>query len=94
MGYYIETEAHKNKAKWLIENAKAQLCNRSAVGTSDMVPVVVMDNGAFEAAGIAFDAEELAVFTDANDRRPRMYLLVPREEVIRLCPHVEPLLDW
>lgn len=47
MGYYIETGSNKGKAKWLRENAKAT--NDQLPGT---IPIVVLDNGAFEAAGI------------------------------------------
>ena len=94
MGYYIETNGRKGKAKWLVDNAKAIVIREPVDGTADMIPVCVVDNGAFEAAGIAFDARELAVFADPNDERERKWLSVPRTEVLKLCPHVEPALKW
>jgi hypothetical protein len=57
MGCYIETGAAKNKAKWLVEHAGGTIVPR-ATPAHDSIPVVVCDNGPFEAAGIAFDAEE------------------------------------
>jgi hypothetical protein len=95
MGYYIETASHKNKAQWLRDNAKAvNAPGERNIGTHDMIPVVVVDNGPFEAAAIAYDRNELEVFTDRTDPRPRECLLVPRDEVIKLCPEVEHALKW
>lgn len=94
MGYYIETNGHKGKAKWLVDNAKAVVIREPVDGTADMIPVCVVDNGPFEAAAIAFDSEELACFNDPNDDRFRTWLNVPRAEVLKLCPHVESALKW
>lgn len=94
MGYYIETGYPIRKVQWLIDNTKAVRTAEPVAGTAEMIPVCVIDNGAFEAAGIAFDARELAVFADLNDERERKWLSVPRTEVLKLCPHVEPALKW
>ena len=94
MGYYIETNGVKNKTEWIIANAKGIEQNGPMPGNKDMIPVVVVDNGPFEAAGIAFDQDELYAFTRVSDTRPKRFLLVPREEIIRLQPHVEKLLRW
>ena len=94
MGYYIETGGPKGKAKWLVDNAKAVITPTPVYGTPDMIPVCVVDNEPFEAAAIAFDKDELEVFEDPRDERFRMWLSVPRAEVLRLCPHVEPALKW
>lgn len=94
MGYYIETSSRNDKAKWLVDNAKAMITFAPVAGTAEMIPVCVVDNGAFEAAAIAFDKDELEVFEDPRDERFRMWLSVPRAEVLRLCPHVEPALKW
>jgi len=87
MGYYIETDSPHNKADWLLKNAKA-----SRTYQPNYIPVVVMDNGYFEAAGVAFDKREFDAFTNPSDRRPKTIVYVPRDEVIRLCPFVEPKL--
>lgn len=94
MGYYIETSSHKNKDQWLVNNAKATIIREPVEGTHDMIPVVVVNNGPFEAAAIAYSPRELKAFTDPSDMRFRTYLSVPRAEVIRLCPEVEPALKW
>ncbi len=94
MGYYIETNSPKGKAKWLVDNAKAVRTAEPVAGTAELIPVCVVDNGMFEAAAIAFDSEELSCFNNPTDYRPKTWLSVPRAEVLRLCPHVEPALKW
>jgi len=95
MGFYIETNSHKNKAEWLIANAKAVEYNYPMPGNEKYIPVIVINNGVFEAAGIAFNPLELDAFTlSMNDTRPRRYLLIPRSEIIRLKPSVEEHLKW
>lgn len=89
MGYYIETDSPHNKADWLFRNA-----NASSTPQPNHIPVVVMDNGYFEAAGIAFDKSELDAFTDPSDHRPKTTVYVPRDEVVRLCPFVASKLKW
>lgn len=90
MGYYIETEAAKNKANWLVDNAGGVIVQQATpTPTHDSIPVVVVDNGPFEAAGIAYDQEELRAFTDPFDPRPKTIVMVPRDNVIKLCPRVE-----
>ena len=90
MGYYIETEAAKNKAKWLVEHAGGVIVQQATpTPTHDSIPVVVVDNGPFEAAGIAYDQEELRAFTDPFDPRPKTIVMVPCDNVIKLCPRVE-----
>lgn len=64
MGYYIETDSHRNKAQFLV------------------------DNGPFEAAGIAFSQRELDAFNRPSDPRPKTWLKVPTKEVLKLQPHV------
>jgi len=40
------------------------------------LPVVLVDNGFFTAAGIAYCEDELNVFTDLRDTRPRQVFMV------------------
>lgn len=58
-----------------------------------MVPVVVINNGFFEAAGIAFSEEEFKCFTGPNDYRPKTILFIPKTEAIKQCPRVEKMLN-
>jgi len=48
--------------------------------------IVMVDNGFFTAAAIAFDARELKAFTDLDDVRPHRYFFVPREELREWYP--------
>lgn len=93
MGFYIETPAPRGKAQWLLDNAGALEVSAPAAGRPDSIPVVVVDNGPFEAAGIAYDEDEFKAFLRPDGRR-RTFLLVPREQVLRLCPAVKPYLNW
>lgn len=93
MGYYIEATGGKNKAAWLVQHAKGTIVSK-ATPTPDSIPVVVMDNGPFEAAGVAFDADELDAFTSPSDWRPKTIVMVPRDEVLKYCPEVQTRLAW
>ncbi len=94
MGYYIETGSNHNKAQYLRETTKTLPAKLGELPPVGYVPVVVINNFAFEAAGIAFDKDELEYFTMESDDRPREQLFVSRPHVIRLCPKVERVLDW
>lgn len=92
MGFYLQTPVNKGKAKYLIDHHDAQLLLTPVFLTGDKIAVCVVDNGPFEAAGVAFSAEEMAVFMSPDSgpiQRPRVFLKVPRSEVIKLCPKVE-----
>lgn len=93
MGYYIEATGAKGKAAWLVQNAKGTIVSK-ATPSPDSIPVVVMDNGPFEAAGIAYSQRELDEFTYHGDTRPKTIVMVPRAEVIKHCPRVESRLSW
>jgi hypothetical protein len=97
MGYYIDTPHNKNKAKWLVDNCdavKLPILHKDSHVSPGYVPVIVIDNEYFEAAGIAFDRDELEVFTSLRDGRPKQFLYMPRNKVIELCPLVEKHLKW
>lgn len=93
MGFYIEATGGKDKAAWLVKNAKGTIVPK-ATPTPDSIPVVVMDNGPFEAAGVAFNQRELDAFTSPSDYRPKTIVMVPRDEVLKYCPHVQARLAW
>lgn len=94
MGFYIETGSNKRKAAWILANTKSRETPRAFKGTAEEIPVVVVDNGPFEAAAIAFDQGELDAFTEVGDTRPARFLLVARQDVIKLNPNVEKHLRW
>ena len=95
MGFYIETDSPHDKVEWILKNCKGSIqTDTPQPGTSELIPVIVINNYFFEAAGIAFDKKELEEFTDKGDFRSKSFLLVPRSEVIRLVPRVEQRLKW
>lgn len=94
MGYYIETEACTGKVKAILNAAPGSFIMDDPCfdSTGRSVTVCVVDNGPFEAAAVAFSKDELEVFANPNDFRPKTWLSVPRAEAIKLCPHVEHML--
>lgn len=95
MGYYIETDYHKNKAEWLKNNAGGIfIAGMPATQQEGYVPVCVVDNGPFEAAAIAYTKHEAGVFNRDYDPRPKQWLIIPIAEAERLCPRVVGKIDW
>ena len=88
MGFYIETGGREGKAAWLVQNAGAvRLPPQPVYRNNDMVLVCVVNNRIFEAAAVAFSRDEFEVFS-RPDGRHKIWLAVPRSQVIRLCPEV------
>lgn len=88
MGFYIETGTAKGKADALIATEKAIEVGplKSISECPDgMTLVVVMDNGLFEAAGVAFSDKEIGAFTGPGDNRPRRFLLMDSARVRELA---------
>lgn len=95
MGYYIETEVVKEKAEWLRLNLGGiALTGKPNHVGPEYVPVCVVDNGSFEAAAIAFNEKEADEFDDKDDKRKREWLIIRREDAVRMCPHVEGKIEW
>lgn len=81
MGYYIQTDSNKGKAKFLIENHGAKQITemvRYADIPEDKIMVVVVDNVAFEAAGVCVDEGEYKEFV-YNVKRPKWFLLMDKK---------------
>ena len=94
MGYYIETDANKDKAKWLINNHDAKVITHTEAAlimcddkrTKGVVCVV--DNGPFEAAGYAFSFEEFESFLREDGRR-KLWLSMDRDTAETLSNYSE-----
>ena len=84
MGYYINPYDGRTKEQWLADEAR-EVPQSELTHTADELPVVLIDNGMFTAAGIAYCPDELAVFVDPKDRRPKRYFMVSR---IKLEPYL------
>lgn len=82
MGYYVNP-TNKSKEEFLREKGVA--VPRTFKWTDlheGSLPVVLLDNGAFTAAGIAYSTEEFAAFTRVDDRRPKQIYTVPISELV------------
>lgn len=87
MGLYIETPNKKNKADQLLalypEVRELKLPFFDVTGNN--FTIVVVENGPFDAAAIAYDFDELRRVTEKTGR-PVRYLYAPRELILRLVP--------
>lgn len=91
MGCYIEVE---DKENWLLENSDDMFLSRYGEGLDEFppyesfkngsLPVVLVDNGLFKAAGIAYDKKEYEMFTRHDDTRPREVFSVPLKKLLNV----------
>ena len=76
MGFYIETDDVKNKARYLVDNYSAMVVSQEtahvAIGRTGVVCVV--DNGFFEAAAFIYSHDEYEAF--GHDSRPKTWLIM------------------
>lgn len=78
MGCYVNPPTQSKEA-WLKQNG-VKTDGPCAITESEL-PVVLVDNGMFTAAGVAFDAHELRAFTYPDDLRFKEWYKVPREKL-------------
>lgn len=98
MGYYIETGTLHEKAEIIKKKYGAKLITREEAAELVKDPlngvVCIMDNGAFEAAGFAFNESEFAAFA-RPDPRPRQWLRMNRKRLCELTGFREQAaIDW
>lgn len=95
MGFYIETPENHNKAFQLVDlyGASITVCPASIADIPEGKTLIcVVKNSAFDAAGIIYNEKELHVCSNPTDLRPKFWLLMDTEKVIKLCPRVENVL--
>ncbi len=95
MGRYIQTPEALDKATQIVSMvASARLATKgecqkvireSMLDTSEAV-IVIVNNGPFEAAAYAPDADEWNAFHEPDDHRSRTYVIMAREDANRLAP--------
>ena len=86
MGYYVNPPNESKEQFLKREGIKAPFdskLNWESV-PKDFLPVVLVDNGHFTAAAIAYDAQELAECTSLNDPRPRQIYMVKIEKLVKV----------
>jgi hypothetical protein len=87
MGYYINPQDGTSKETWLEREGKrvGESEAGEAVRGNTHRPVVLVNNGGFTAAGIAYDADEFAAFTRPDDVRPKKFYVVPIDQLRPFC---------
>lgn len=87
MGLYINPP-DKSKEEWLVENGR-QIDEFDFVihpfGNGN-IPVCLVDNGPFTAAGVAYNEVELKAFSDPRDTRRKVFFSVPIEKLVEVVP--------
>lgn len=95
MGYYIQTDCNKGKADEIIAKhggrevgvGEAKECLASAAEA----PILILDNGPFEAACFLHSAEEFEYFqreAAGGDHRPRRFVVMDRTKCEQLAGYV------
>jgi hypothetical protein len=91
MGYYIQVPDNLGKAQQIVDLYGAEVLAGPPVTLADLpegkAAICVVQNGLFDAAGIAYDDKELQEFA-YPDGRPRTWLSMDIAKVIELCPQV------
>lgn len=81
MGYYINPPNETKEEFLQREGTKFSPIEWKNV-PDDSLPVVLINNGFFTAAGIAYSKRELEAFIVPADRRPKSFYLVKIEKLL------------
>ena len=87
MGYYINTGTNFDKAAEIVRQFggfRVAKPDSFASIPTDKALIVVVDNGAFEAAGFAYNQAEFNAFTEPEDSRPKEYVIMDRHKAEQL----------
>lgn len=94
MGAYINP-TDTTKEKWLTENAIRK--DFPPVNLKyllpDYLPVVLVDNGSFTAAAIAYSQQELEAFLNVKDPRSKKWYLASVADLHTVSPELQHYLD-
>lgn len=77
MGYYINPSDGSTKEQFLAKYGRKVGIEEVAITDTDL-PVCLVDNGEFTAAGIMWCPQEVTAFTRPLDRRSKRFFMVPR----------------
>lgn len=85
MGEYINPRDGSSKEQFLTSHGRE--INDPSEAFSTELPVCLMNNGRFTAAGIAYDEREVRAFTMPGDDRPKKWYAVPLEKLRPFMSH-------
>jgi hypothetical protein len=100
MGYYVNP-SDCTKETWLsdfgieIPPIKLSKVRESwkALFKRSYLPVVLVNNAMFSAAGIAYSERELEAFLQPNDKRPKRFFKVPCKALYGVCPELKDIMN-
>lgn len=81
MGAYIDP-ASESKENWLRNNAEVTSKPKSFDEKPGFLPVCLVNNGIFTAAGICFNSGELEAFSDPRDVRQKTWFWADKEKLM------------
>ena len=79
MGFYVNPEKESKEAFLDREGLEVPKADWDKI-PKDSIPVILIDNGMFTAAGIAYDKSEYEVFT-GRDGRPKKIFIVKKSKL-------------
>ena len=91
MGFYIDTDAPHHKAEWILKHCDGVRLTAPVFydpKLTGLCTVVVVDNGPFEAALIAYTKNEYDRALRGLSGRHVEYLKVPFAKAVEQCPPV------
>lgn len=80
MGCYVNPP-DTTKEAWLVAHGRLLVCAARSIDiTNETLPVCLVDNGPFTAAGVCYNIAELEAF-QYPDGRPKKWYIVDRENL-------------
>lgn len=95
MGVYINP-IDCTKEDWLKKNAEHIGDPRSITPTftkDSGIPICLVDNGIFTAAGVCYDESEFKAFQEPNDPREKLWFIAPAAKIAEVAPELMRYLD-
>lgn len=86
MGYYLNPK-DMSKESWLALNGEVVRAPTWPV-KEGFLPVCLVNNGPFTAAGVAFSESEFNAFARPSDLRPKIWYLVQTEKLLKEIPEL------
>jgi hypothetical protein len=81
MGYYVNPITESKESFLLREGQRVDKPDSYNRIPRDKALVVLVDNGMFTAAGVAYSQDEFEAFTDLRDGRRKSYFVVERDKL-------------